>query len=176
VEEIPPEVVESLGKSQKIPPPPPERRVGLDGKKYPVPPPPPPRFSVPEAPLPPVEAVVVRDETGLPIPEGLLPLWHRTPEAQQLLTELSRIRGALRQAQESKDLLFAEVSYSTALAAADQLYASLKTAIPYAVCTSCQGKTKDQCVLCHKRGFISQFKWDTCVPKETKAIRAKAQK
>lgn len=138
------------------------------------PPPPPPAKKTP--PVPTSKSASVPDKTGWPIPEKLLQMWERSHEVQEILTSLSRIKGALRTAQEGKDKLFAEVNFSSALAQLDQAYSDIKTAIPYAVCPTCQGKTLDNCALCKGRGFISEHRWTTVVPKETKEIRFKANK
>ena len=54
-----------------------------------------------EAACPPPPPSQVLDGTGWPIPTQLIPLWQRTGEVQELLTVLSRIKGALRSAQEN---------------------------------------------------------------------------
>lgn len=130
---------------------------------------------VPPVPQKPKEPEAVLDKTGWPISEKLLPIWERSGEVQELLSAISKVKGALRKAQEDKDKLFAEVSFSSALAHLDQAFTDIKTAMPYAVCPTCQGKSASSCVLCKGRGFISEFKWKTVVPSETKAIREKAK-
>ncbi len=124
--------------------------------------------------LPPPPAPVV-DGTGWPVPTQLIPLWRRGDEAQELLTILSRVKGALRTAQDKQDKLFAEVNFSSALSQLDQAWADVKTAKPFAVCPSCQGQLPDQCTLCRGRGLISEHRWDTCVTREDKAFRAKVR-
>lgn len=164
-------------------------RIGADGKERKLPTTPPPIKPSPAKLSPPpivkptqkksappvVEPVAIKDKTGFAIPKNLLPLWERSHEAQELLTALSRIKGALREAQESKDALYIEVNFASALAQLDQAYADIKTAIPFAVCPTCQGKASDSCRLCKGRGFISEHRWSTVVPKETKELRAKAK-
>ena len=71
---------------------------------------------------------------------GLASLWLRADEVQELLTTLSRVKGALRAAQENKDMLFAEVNFSSALSQLDQAWHDIKTAKPFAVCPACQGQ------------------------------------
>jgi len=180
----------------------PLKRTGTDGKQYPAPPsrlpvpqisashlrvleggtklPPPPPAAKKAPPAPPLprkeEPVVVVDKTGWPIPAALIPTWERSHEVQEILTSLSRIKGALRSAQDGKDKLFVEVNFSTALAQLDQAYADIKTAIPFAVCPTCQGKTPDNCGLCKGRGFVSEHRWSTVVSKETKELRFKVKK
>jgi hypothetical protein len=125
--------------------------------------------------LPPPPPSQVLDATGWPIPTQLIPLWQRAGEVQELLTILSRVKGALRAAQEKRDMLFAEVSFSSALSQLDQAWYDIKTARPFAVCPTCQGQLPDQCTLCHGRGLISEHRWSTCVTREDKEFRDKAK-
>jgi len=127
----------------------------------------------PEATPPPPGQVV--DGTGWPIPTQLIPLWQRADEVQELLTVLSRVKGALRSAQENRDMLFAEVNFSSALSQLDQAWTDVKTAKPFAVCPTCQGQIPDKCTLCRGRGLISEYRWNTCVTREHKEFRTKAK-
>ena len=124
--------------------------------------------------LPPPPSQVL-DGTGWPIPTQLIPLWQRADEVQEMLTTLSRVKGALRAAQENKDMLFAEVNFSSALSQLDQAWYDIKTARPFAVCPTSQGQLPDQCTLCKGRGFISEHRWNTCVTREDKEFRFKAR-
>ena len=123
-------------------------------------------------PPPPMQ---VLDGTGWPIPTQLIPLWQRSDEVQEMLTTISRVKGALRTAQETKDKLFAEVLFSSALSQLDQAWADIKTAKPFAVCPTCQGQVPDQCTLCRGRGLISEHRWNACVTREDKEFRAKVR-
>jgi hypothetical protein len=125
--------------------------------------------------LPPPPSQVL-DATGWPIPTQLIPLWQRANEVQEMLTTLSRVKGALRAAQDNRDLLFAEVNFSSALSQLDQAWYDLKTAKPFAVCPTCQGQVPEKCTLCKGRGLISEHRWNTCVTREDKEFRAKAKK
>lgn len=117
------------------------------------------------APLP-AAAAVVLDAVGQEVPPELHALWARRQEAQDLLTSLSRIRGAVRRCEDEKDPLGATVNYNSLHAHLDQAYADLECLKPYAVCTSCHGLIG--CRLCGGSGLLSKFRWDTCVPRETK--------
>ena len=136
--------------------------------------PPPPMQPKAAAPLPPPPAEVL-DGTGWPVPTQLIPLWKRMDEVQEMLTILSRVKGALRSAQDQKDLLFAEVNYSSALSQLDQAWVDIKTAKPFAVCPACQGQVADRCTLCKGRGLLSEHRWNTCVTREDKEFRFKAK-
>ena len=140
-------------------------------KKH-LPPPPMQSKAAPSLPPPPAE---VLDGAGWPVPTQLIPLWKRVDEVQEMLTVLSRIKGALRSAQEQKDLLFAEVNYSSALSQLDQAWVDIKTAKPFAVCPACQGQVADRCTLCKGRGLLSEHRWNTCVTREDKEFRFKAK-
>jgi len=190
------EVRASTGSSSSCPPPP--TRIGLDGRERKLSPPPMVRRTangtngtggtheppgrmpgstagkMPAATLPPPPSRVL-DATGWPIPTQLIPLWQRAAEVQEMLTILSRVKGALRAAQENRDKLFAEVNFSSALSQLDQAWTDVKTAKPFAVCPNCQGQLPDQCTLCRGRGLISEHRWNTCVTREDKEFRVRAK-
>lgn len=157
-------------------------RTGADGKKYPVPtrrpapaastigPPPPFRSQAEQSPAGPPPArptapEVPRDSLGRKIPEQIRHLWDRAAEVTAMLSALSRIRVAMKEAQEIGDLLFSEVSYSSVIAHLDQAYAGIQVAKPYAVCPFCQGHG---CKACCKSGLLSKFRWDKTVPSDLK--------
>lgn len=156
----------------------PQTRIGLDGRERRLPVPQQPKSSPPPFPrtetLPP--HVPPLDKTGHPIPSAIFALWERAEEVQGLLSSISTLRGIVEKAEKEKDAVFSEVNFGSLRANLDQAFADLKTAKPFAVCPTCQGRTPDRCTLCKGRGFISEFRWNTAVPKETKEIRAKAKK
>ena len=110
------------------------------------------------------------DDIGRRIPDHLVELWERRQEVQDMLTALSRVRVALREAQDNRDPLFSEVPFSSALAHLDQAYDAVQVAKPYAVCAFCQGQG---CKVCGQRGLLGKFRWDTTVPKEHKEAVAR---
>jgi hypothetical protein len=117
----------------------------------------------------------VLDSTGWPVPANLIPLCQRGGEVQEMLTNLSRVRGALRTAQDNGDILYAEMNLSSALLNLDQLWYEIKAAKPFAVCPSCQGQAPESCTLCRGRGLISEHRWNTGVPREDKELRFKVR-
>jgi len=125
---------------------------------------------VPPPPAPKAKPEKRVDGLGRVIPEHLEELWNRGREVQDMLTALSRIRVAIRKAQETNDPLFSSVPYSAALAHLDQAYDCVQVAKPYAVCAFCQG---EGCKACKQRGLLSKFRWDTTVPKEHKEAVAR---
>lgn len=122
------------------------------------------------------EKIIELDKIGRVIPDGVLELWHRSEEAQNLISSISRIKGVLVAAQEDNDPLFLEVNYSDAISALDRAYAQIKRAKPHAVCTTCQGRLTKTCSLCKGRGFLSQFAYMTFVPADMRAIVEKGAK
>jgi hypothetical protein len=131
----------------------------------------------PRDPIPlPVDASAspLLDKVGQPIPPRLVPLWSRAGEVQDLLTALSRIKSAISSARETKDPLFSEVNFPTVEAELKTAYDHIKVAIPYALCPTCRGNLTATCAACAHKGFLSQFRWDRCVPQETKTLIAKS--
>ena len=74
-----------------------------------------------------------------------------------MLTALSRVRVALREAQDTRDALYSEVPFSSAIAHLDQAYNAVQVAKPYAVCAFCQGHG---CKACGQRGLVGKWRWD----------------
>ena len=115
------------------------------------------------------------DKTGFKIPEKILPMWQRRSEVQQMLTAVSRIRTALKTAQEQDDLLWRPVgrdqTYRNVISALDSLYLSVGLAMPYAVCPVCHGRLMDKCGTCQERGFVSEFFYKNCLDGDSKKVR-----
>lgn len=120
------------------------------------------------------------DATGWPIPASIIPLWNRAGEVQGVLSAMSKVKGALAQAQEQDDPLWRQLSFSTVIGDLSKAWTSIQSVKPYAVCTQCQGhpdtQPKGQCRLCCGTGLISQFKYDRLVPEEIKKVREKGRK
>jgi len=139
--------------------------------------------SIEEAAKPPPKPKVAKDpieldKTGFPIPAKLLPLWHRASDVQKLLTGVSRVRTALRDAQEQDDLLWRPVagkgrdaSWSRLQSNLDNAYATIGLAMPYAVCPTCQGHLTDRCASCQERGFVSEFWYKNNLDADSKKVR-----
>jgi len=115
------------------------------------------------------------DKTGWPIPELLNEDWKRAEDMSDLLSKISQVKSVVESGLEEPDFIFAEIK-NDSVAMLKNIYSNLKRLIPYAVCPSCQGHKRKTCALCGKRGFLSKFNWDTCIPEETKQIRMKAIK
>jgi hypothetical protein len=113
----------------------------------------------------------VVDSTGLIIPKSLIPLWERSYEVQELLSYLSKVRSVLKDAESDKDALYRSVNFNSVKSSINQAYEDVKSAKPFAVCPSCQGKLSEQCTACKKTGLVSEFFWKTCVTQEDKDMR-----
>lgn len=113
----------------------------------------------------------IKDGTGLEVPIECLEMWNRGPEAQELLTTISRLKSTLKKAHESKDPFFGEVDFNDAIAKLTMLYENIKGAKPFAVCPDCNGVIKGGCPECRYRGFISEFRWFNCIPEEKRKMR-----
>lgn len=142
---------------------PPEKTVAIPIKSEPVP-----------TPQKHKELEAVLDKTDYPIPPSLIPLWERGDEVREGLALFSAWKSKLRRAQEDKDPLYVQVNFSSALSQLEQFWFDLKSALPFAVCPTCQGKSNN-CRLCKGSGLLGEHRWNTVVPKETKEIRKKAQ-
>ena len=129
-----------------------------------------PKASMPKKPSP---KNTILDETGIEVPQELLAFWNRRLEAQENVTYAKAIRSRIIRVSNGKDPLYAEMNFQSVFSSLNQVVEDLKTAIPWAVCPSCSGITKDGCIECKGRGFVSEFHWNTCVPEEKKALRKK---
>jgi uncharacterized ParB-like nuclease family protein len=153
--------------STPAPPPTPATRVGRDGKRYPAPPPPPPPKSTP--PPPPAAAAVI-DKIGRIIPDELVPMWERREELLDMIRQLAAIRRTIEDAVKTKDPLYADIgSLQGLMDYLTNARSRLKTAVPYTVCPTCQGKLKESCLYCCGTGFIGRFKWQS-YPEDMKGI------
>lgn len=110
------------------------------------------------------------DKTGFAIPDSVLEAWNRASEvAEFIASRVSQAKIAVEQGLKSEDVIFKELTNGT-LAALKNIYGDVKRIEPHAVCTLCSGHPK-KCKLCHDKGFISKFLWDTVVTEETKRTR-----
>lgn len=139
------------GTPQTLPPPPVRGRV--QPPLSPLPPPPP---DEPEGPV---------DGRGRAVPPQLAELWNRRGECAELAGLVSRVRCAVRDAQNGGDPLFAELNFSSVSAHLDRAYAELDAAKPWCVCPMCQGIG---CRACKDRGLMGQHRFETVVPRDLK--------
>ena len=109
------------------------------------------------------------DGRGREVPPDLLEIWNRRGEARELATSVSRVRVALRNAQDGKDPLWAEINFGSALAHLDMAYKEIAAAEPWCVCPMCQGIG---CETCRVRGLLGKFRYDNVVPESLKRVRS----
>jgi hypothetical protein len=158
----------SDGVMRKLPPPK-AKALGKSLVKTPSPSGLPPKAARADSPAPAPEGR--KDSVGVVIPAAILPLWERAGEVEELLTYITAIRKRLPKDDKDKDLIFTRVNISTVRAGLDAAYLDIQRAIPYSVCTTCQGVDPEGCTECEGRGFICKMFWDRCVPEEKKAMR-----
>ena len=108
------------------------------------------------------------DEVKKPIPDHLVPLFDRGSEVQALLSQISSLKGVLKQAQESDDPLYGDCHFQAAEAALQTAYTEIKATKPFAVCPWCHGTMSEHCRGCGHRGVIGEFRWNQTVPPELK--------
>lgn len=124
---------------------------------------------------PPKEPFVWRDHTNAArvIPDDIAADWCRAEQTGKDLRALvSEAKCAVQKGLKEQDIIFCEL-HNTDIAPMEQAAYSLKQIMPYALCTTCHGKNRKKCTLCKGRGFISQFRFDQCVPMETKKFLEK---
>lgn len=112
------------------------------------------------------------DKTGYLIPDPIWEDWQRAEEFSEHLRGLSRLKKIISDGLDEGDLIFRELN-NGAVSMLKNIYGELKCVIPYAVCSTCSGRTPDKCVLCKGRGFLSEFAWNQFVPASIKTIRKK---
>lgn len=135
----------------------------------PDPPPPPPQKPLTAPPPPPLG---VTDGVGRELPASVMPLWNRADEVRQLLQSISSVRTVLKHAQDDRDPLYRGLDFNSLSADLNNAYRTLATAVPFAVCPTCQGHAKKSCDLCNGNGLISKFRWNTNVSREEKDLIA----
>ena len=110
--------------------------------------------------------VLVKDADGVEVPQRLIPLWLRGREIAEVLWTLSKVKGALKVAQEQDDPLWRQVNFSAVIGDLQKAWTGIQVAKPYAVCPQCQGHPEvSKCRLCLGTGIIGKFRYQT-VPKE----------
>lgn len=125
-------------------------------------------------PIPKNPPPVPLDRTDYPIPKTVIELWDRCEEIQKHLTTLSKLKTMVESAQETNDVAYAEVNFSSLIGHLSTARAQLAVVKGYAICTTCQGLNPKTCRLCRGRGFISEFLWNgPAISRQTKELRFK---
>lgn len=115
------------------------------------------------------------DKTGYVIPESILEDWQAAESFRSTLNDLQRIKLQIEKAVDTRDLIYREVGQDT-VADLKNAWTALKQVLPYAVCPSCQGRTRSKCSACKQRGFVSEFGYTHWFAKEVIELREKAIK
>jgi hypothetical protein len=103
------------------------------------------------------------DHFGRVVPEEMIAEWQRAEQVGKhlrgLALEIKQTVAAgfagVRQ-QQMRDLIFTEVT-NAIISDAENLSYALGTIIPFAVCPTCQGHERKNCLLCKHRGWISKY-------------------
>ncbi len=118
------------------------------------------------------------DSFGKAIPHKVQKYWNRKQEMEWMFDELDSVHHSLKQAQRDEDVMFAEMNLVDILTSLEHLKNSIRSAMPYCVCTNCSGHPETQkevCRMCKGRGLIGKFRYDNLVPEEIKLIMKKAR-
>lgn len=116
----------------------------------------------------------VLDKTGCKVPDKALKFWNRREEVKDWMDMLSEVKCGIEKAKKADDLLYIEVRQSI-IGDLNMIREGLSYALPFAVCTSCNGQLADKCSLCKGRGVISESLYKK-VPAEIRAMREKMAK
>jgi hypothetical protein len=109
------------------------------------------------------------DKVGQVIPPALWADWDRAASAAKHLCSLmSEIRCTLRDGR-GTDVIFGELG-SLIVTEANALYHELTLIKPHAVCTTCRGVMRKKCKFCGTRGWLSDYRFNSFVSKEEKAL------
>ena len=115
----------------------------------------------------------MKDKTGREIPSNIEADWRAAKEFQSTITVLQRIKDDIKAGVDHNALIYREIDHQAHIDIGNAIR-SLKRVIPYALCPTCQGRTKENCTFCKGRGWLSKFLWDICATTEVKEIIRKA--
>lgn len=122
----------------------------------------------------PAQKAVELDKEGFPIPDGILALWQRAEsEARTAMSIISKLRTALHDAEEEKDVIYREFRMQDNIGLLTSVFEAFKSVVPHGVCTQCQGKLPKGCADCKGRGFVSALYYKMHSDDRIKAIRTK---
>ena len=129
----------------------------------------------PSKPSKPKPVEVVLDGDGMVIPAKAMEVWNRRGEINEMLTALSRIKGRVEKAQETKDSLYSSLNFSILVSELQHCYTLLKNALPFTICPNCQGHVLSPCSPCRSRGMVSEYTWNHGSYGEHRKLREKAR-
>lgn len=115
------------------------------------------------------------DKTGYPIPPSILDDWKQAESFRSTLADLQRIKLSVGKALDASDLMFREIGQDTFIEL-NNAWSALKQVLPYAVCPTCQGRTRDKCTVCKQRGYVSEFAYRHWFAKDVIELRERSIK
>ena len=117
-----------------------------------------------------VEKVILQDVFGRVIPDAIVEDWLRAESTgAELRRKISDVKVAVESGITNQDTIYAEL-HNTDVPPLKAIYTTLGQIIPHALCTSCQGHGRKKCSLCKGKGYLSRFRFEQCVPAETKKL------
>lgn len=123
--------------------------------------------------------VVLKDDTGFPIPESLHATWNRRDELVRLATQISELKCEIEKARKREDPIFMKL-HASVIDDLKAAYHCAHQAKLYCVCGDCQGRfetvKKGVCACCNSTGFMTKQQYDRLLPEQIKAIRERAVK
>jgi len=96
------------------------------------------------------------DQAGAPIPAKLRPDFERREEITRLMGIISNLKTAVLAKRSSGDPLYADLNPSQFKAECENVYRTLRSLRPHAVCVYCVG---DGCKACLNRGWLGEFSY-----------------
>lgn len=129
----------------------------------------------------PAKVKEMSDKTGMVIPAEIRDDWQ---EAHLLGNEmeisLSHVRQQVLAGRDEQGAIaikaMSELAFDSTLAQLSQAKMDVRRIFPHAVCPTCQGVAREDCIMCGGRGFISEFYWTKIVTKEVREMREKSIK
>lgn len=119
------------------------------------------------------EPVVVRDETGVPIPPKPLEYWNRRQEVKDMMSAISKLKCQVEKSREAQDPLWLSVAQHL-ISELELCYSHAKDALPYSLCTLCNGWPETcKCEFCVGMGILPKHRY-MGTDDRIRAIREKA--
>lgn len=115
------------------------------------------------------------DKTGYPIPDAVLAEWDEAEAFRSTLNALHKIKIEVEKALDRKVRIYRFADQS-AVIDLQNAWRTLQQIIPYAVCPTCQGRTKSKCSACKGMGYVPEFGYKHWFAKEVIEVREKAIK
>ena len=109
---------------------------------------------------------VCSDTNGVAIPESSMAYWNRKPEAQQVLSQISKIRTEIKKLSPD-DPMWSGINLNGVIADLNSAYNRFAASVPAYVCPVCKGEKPKGCKCCKGKGVLSEYFY-RMVPEELK--------